>query len=107
MVRLISIKGIFITRIAARDYSEEALEADPKRKHKVISSVKEDFINRHLISNSIHDVEKLPVNISIKYNIPLSIAQEVIGQIITDPRSAIEPGFIVDTVFVYRKKEEK
>jgi hypothetical protein len=27
------------------DYSEEALEADPKRKHMIIISVKEDFIN--------------------------------------------------------------
>ena len=26
------------------DNSEEALEADPKRKHMIISSVKEDFI---------------------------------------------------------------
>ena len=88
------------------DYSEETLEADPKRKHIFISSVKEDFINRYLIGKSVHDVEKMPVNISVKYNIPLSIAQEVTGNIIADPRSALESGFIVDTVYVYRKKEE-
>ena len=88
------------------DYSEEALEADPKRKHLIISSVKEDFINRHPIGKSIHDVEKLPVTISVKYNIPLSIAQEVTGSIVADPRSAIDHESIVDTVFVYRKKEE-
>jgi hypothetical protein len=38
------------------DLSEETLEADPKRKHMVISSVKEDFINRYLIGKSVHDV---------------------------------------------------
>jgi hypothetical protein len=31
----------------------------------IISSVKEDFINRYL-PDGIHDVEKLPVNISVK-----------------------------------------
>jgi hypothetical protein len=67
------------------DLSEEALEADHKTKHLVISSVKEDFINRHLVGKSVHDVEKLPVNISVKYNIPLSIAEEVTGSIVADP----------------------
>jgi hypothetical protein len=34
------------------DYSEEALEADPKRKHRIINSVKEDFINSHLLATA-------------------------------------------------------
>jgi hypothetical protein len=48
----------------------------------------------------------MPVDISVKYNIPLSIAQQVTGNIIADSRSAIGQGAIVDTVYVYRKKEE-
>jgi hypothetical protein len=47
----------------------------------------------------------MPVNISVKYNIPLSIAQEVTGNIVADSRSAVDDKSMVDTVFVYRKKE--
>ena len=52
------------------DYSEEAFEADPKRKRATINSVKEDFINRHLLPGSTHNVERLPGKIAIKYNLP-------------------------------------
>src|SRR6266487_3290987 len=87
------------------DNSAEAIEADPKRKHMIINSVKEDFIN-HDLRATTHSVDRLPGKIAVKYNLPLPIAQEVTGSIITDPRSAIDHESIVDTVFVYRKKEE-
>jgi hypothetical protein len=87
------------------DNSAEAIEADPKRKHMIISSVKEDFINRHLLPGSTHNVERPPGKIAIKYNIPLPIANEVAGHIITDNRSVIDHEPIMDTVFIYRKKE--
>jgi hypothetical protein len=87
------------------DYSEEALEADPKRKHMIINSVKEDFIN-HDLRATTHNVGRLPTKIAVKYNLPLPIAEQVTGSIISDPRSAVDSESIVDTVFVYRNKEE-
>jgi hypothetical protein len=87
------------------DYSEEALEADPKRKHMIINSVKEDFIN-HDLRATVHNIQRLPTKIAVKYNLPLPIAEQVAGHIISDPRSAIDHDPILYTVFVYRKKEE-
>ena len=87
------------------DNSAEAIEADPKRKHMIINSVKEDFINRHLLPGSTHNVEWLPGKIAIKYNLPLPIANEVAGHVMTDSRSVIDHEPIMDTVFIYRKKE--
>jgi hypothetical protein len=71
----------------------------------IISSVKEDFINHDLLPGSTHNVERLPGKIAIKYNIPLPIAQEVAGHVIADRRSVIDHEPIMDTVFVYYKKE--
>jgi hypothetical protein len=88
------------------DNSEEAFEADPKRKRTTINSVKEDFINHDLLPGSTHNVERLPGKIAIKYNLPPPIANEVAGHIITDSRSVIDMEPIMDTVFIYRKKEE-
>ena len=88
------------------DYSDEALEADPKRKHMIINYVKEDFIDRHLLPGSTHSVDKLPGKIATKYNLPPPIANEVAGHIITDNRSVIDMEPIMDTVFIYRRKEE-
>jgi hypothetical protein len=87
------------------DNSAEAIEADPKRKHMIINSVKEDFINHDLLPGSTHNVERLPGKIAIKYNIPLPIAQQVANHVITDNRSVIDHEPIMDTVFVYYKKE--
>jgi hypothetical protein len=78
------------------DNSAEAIEADPKRKRATINSVKEDFIN--------HDL--LPGKIAVKYNLPLPIANEVADHVIADRRSVIDHEPIIDTVFIYRKKEE-
>jgi hypothetical protein len=64
-----------------------------------------DFINRHL-PGSTHNVERLPTKIAIKYNLLLPIAKEVANHIITDPKSVIDHQPIMDTVFVYYKKEE-
>jgi hypothetical protein len=72
----------------------------------IISSVKEDFINRHLLPGSTHNVERLPGKIAIKYNLPPPIAQQVANHVITDNRSVIDHEPIMDTVFIYRKKEE-
>jgi hypothetical protein len=47
----------------------------------------------------------MPVNISVKYNLPLPIAEQVTGSIVADPRLAVDDKSMVDTVFVYRKKE--
>jgi hypothetical protein len=69
------------------DNSEEAFEADPVRKHRIISSFKEDFIN-HDLRATTHSVDRLPGKIAIKYHIPLPIAKEVANHVITDPRSA-------------------
>ena len=88
------------------DNSAEAIEADPVRKHMIISSVKEDFINHDLLPGSTYNVERLPGKIAIKYNIPLPIANEVAGHVITDNRSVIDMEPIMDTIFIYRKKEE-
>src|SRR6266487_4176957 len=88
------------------DNSAEAIEADPKRKHMIINSVKEDFINHDLLPGSTHNVERLPGKIAIKYNLPLPIANEVAGHVITDRRSVIDHEPIMDTIFIYRKKEE-
>jgi hypothetical protein len=88
------------------DNSAEAFEADPKRKRATINSVKEDFINHDLLPGSTHNVERLPGKIAIKYNLPPPIAKEVAGHIITDNRSVIDMEPIMDTVFIYRKKEE-
>src|SRR2546430_11824780 len=88
------------------DKSAEAFESDPKRKRATINSVKEDFINHHLLPGSTHNVERLPGKIAIKYNLPLPIANEVAGHIITDSRSVIDMEPIMDTGFIYRKKEE-
>jgi hypothetical protein len=71
----------------------------------IISSVKEDFINHDLLPGSTHNVERLPGKIAIKYNLPPPIAKEVAGHIITDRRSVIDMEPIMDTVFIYRKKE--
>jgi len=87
------------------DLSEEALEADPKRKHMIINSVKEDFINHDLLPGSTHNVERLHGKIAIKYNLPPPIAKEVAGHIITDSRSIVDIEPILDTVFIYLKKE--
>jgi hypothetical protein len=89
------------------DNSEETFEADPVRKHRIISSFKEDFIN-HDLRATTHSVDRLPGKIAIKYHIPLPIAQEVANHIVIDPRSAIDHEPIMDTVFVYynNKKEE-
>ena len=88
------------------DNSAEAIEADPKRKRMIINSVKEDFINHDLLPGSTHNVERLPGKIAIKYNLPPPIAKEVAGHIVTDRRSVIDMEPIMDTVFIYRKKEE-
>jgi len=88
------------------DNSTEAFEADPKRKRTTINAVKEDFINHDLLPGSTHNVERLSGKIAIKYNLPPPIAKEVAGHIITDRRSVIDMEPIMDTVFIYRKKEE-
>jgi hypothetical protein len=87
------------------DNSEETLEADPVRKRATINYVKEDFINRHLLTGSTHNVEMLPGRIAVKYNMPLPIAKEVANHVIADRRSVIDHEPVLDTVFIYRKKE--
>jgi hypothetical protein len=87
------------------DNSEEALEADPVRKRATINSVKEDFINHDLLPGNTHSVDRLPGKIAIKYNLPLPIANEVAGHVIADRRSVIDHEPVLNTVFIYRKKE--
>jgi hypothetical protein len=87
------------------DSSAQAIQADPVRKYRIISSFKEDFIN-HDLRATTHSVDRLPGKIAIKYHIPLPIAQEVANHIVIDRRSVIDMEPIMDTVFIYRKKEE-
>jgi hypothetical protein len=56
---------------------------------------------------STHSVDRLPGKIAIKYNLPLPIANEVAGHVMTDSRSVIDYEPVLDTVFIYRKKESK
>src|SRR6266516_1678483 len=85
------------------DNSAEAIEADPKRKRATINSVKEDFINHDLLPGSTHNVERLPGKIAIKYNLPLPIANEVAGHIMTDSRSVVD---IEPILFSYIAKKK-
>jgi hypothetical protein len=86
------------------DNSAQAIQAGPARKHRIISSVKDDFIN-HDLRATTHNVQRMPNDIARKYDIPLHKAKEVANHIITDHRSGLDIEPITNSVFVYYRKE--
>ena len=85
------------------DNSAETIQAaDPIKKNRIINTVKDDFLNRHLqAANTTHNVQRMPEHIARKCDIPLPIvAQEIVSHVITDRRSGLDIEHITDTVFV-------